>query len=493
MMKTRLMPLLTRAALSICSAPAPAAPAPAAPAPAAPAPAAPAPAAPATVTVGDPRDPGALAQAVSDAYKGGARRIVIKPGVYTLPDVGHTAFALDGWRDAVLSAYGVTLIVTDLKQGHNVSELNRYAGVILRGPTLSQSSITSYQGRVVAMGQDDKGKAYCDWKPDVGYPVPPAGAATFAQGDANVVDAKTRRLKLGVGDFYGAPMEALAGGTFRIHFRQATENFSVGDWLVGRYGDAFKVFLADSRDCTIKDVTMMRNGFANVREDNGGGNHILHCVWTLGPRPAGATEEPLVTNAADGLHSTGASPGPDIEKCVFRGILLDDCIAIHGGFATIKAVNGTALTLDGDQGLAAGQPARISDQKGFYGEATVTALKDNGDSDLDRRPRPGPRRCRPARRSATRSGTGPATGSSAAAWRRHPLARHPRQSRRRADPGQHDPRLRHVRRLKLGPEYHWGEADYVHNVTVEGNTLRRERPRGLRRGGHPCPRRRGGG
>ena len=52
------------------------------------------------VTVGDPKNPGALAQAVQDAYKGGARHIVIKPGTYLLPNVGHTAFTLDGWKDA---------------------------------------------------------------------------------------------------------------------------------------------------------------------------------------------------------------------------------------------------------------------------------------------------------------------------------------------------------------------------------------------------------
>lgn len=422
-------------------------------------------------TVGDPKNPGALAQAVQDAYKGGARRIVITPGVYTLPDVGHTAFALDGWKNAVLSAYGVTLIVTDLKQGHDVFDLRRCANVTLQGPTLSQSGLTSYQGRVVAMGQDDKGKAYCDWKPDAGYPVPPAGEAKFPGGDANVVDAKTRRLKLGVGDFYGAPMEALAGGAFRVHFGDAKENFGVGDWLVGRCGDApFKVHLADSRDCTIKDVTMMRNGFANVREEDGGGNHILHCVWTLGPRPAGATEEPLVTNAADGLHSTGANPGPDIEDCVFRGILLDDCIAIHGGFTAIKAVNGAALTLGGSGGLAAGQPARISNEKGFFGEATVTALKDNGDRtwtatlDRDLGVPPGAKVSNPLRDGAGYKVIGCRLGNTRS---RGILAK--------ADGGLIKGNVIEgcgMSAVSLGPEYYWNEADYVHNVTVAGNALR---------------------
>lgn len=33
----------------------------------------------------------------------------------------------------------------------------------------------------------------------------------------------------------------------------------------------FKVYLGDSRDCTIKDVTLMRNGFAPIRENGKAG------------------------------------------------------------------------------------------------------------------------------------------------------------------------------------------------------------------------------
>ncbi len=238
-------------------------------------------------TVGDPANPGALGQAVQDAYKNGARRIVIKPGVYVIPDLGRSALTLDDWQDATLSAYGVTVIITDEKWNHNVVDMHRCANVTVEGPLLSQSTVTSYQGRVIAVGIGADGKATCDWRPDAGYPVPPdTEPKGFLGGDVNIVDAKTRLLKTGNGDFYGLHAEALGDGSFRAHFNQATLNFGVGDWLVGRYGDApFKVHVADCRNCTIKDVTMMRNGFANVREEGGGGNHYLHCVWALARAP----------------------------------------------------------------------------------------------------------------------------------------------------------------------------------------------------------------
>lgn len=429
-------------------------------------------AAPAAVTVGDPHEPGALARAVQDAYKGGARRIVIRPGVYLLPDVGHTAFALDGWHDAVLSAYGVTLITTDLKWMHDVFDLRHCVGVTLQGPTVSQSAVTAYQGRIVAVGVDASGKATCDWRPDAGYPVPPdTEPKGFLGGDVNVVDGKTRLLKVGVGDFYGAKAEKLGDGSFRVHFDRKTLPFGAGDRLVGRHGDApFKVYLDDSRDCTIKDVTLMRNGFAPIREDGGGGNRYLHCVWALGPKPKGATEEALVTNAADGMHMIGSYPGPDIENCMFRGVFLDDCIAIHGGFTAIKSVAGAALTLGGDGGLKVGQPARISGDKGFFGEAAVIALKDNGDKtwtatlDRDLGVPPGAKVSNPLRDGAGYKIIGCRLGDTRS---RGILAK--------ADGGVIKNNVIEgcgQAAVSLGPEYYWNEADYVQNVTIEGNTLR---------------------
>jgi len=424
------------------------------------------------VTVGDAKNPGALAQAVQDAYQSGARRIVIRPGVYTLPDVGHAAFALDGWKDAVLSAYGVTLIITDLKWNHNVFDLHRCTNVTLAGPILSQSAVTAYQGRVVAVGQDAAGKATCDWRPDAGYPVPPDKEPKgFLGGDVNVVDGHTRLLKTGVGDFYGVAGESLGDGTFRVHFKQTTLPFGIGDWLVGRYGDApFKVYLGDSRNCTVRDVTLMRNGFAPIREDGGGGNRYLHCVWSLGPRPGGATEDPIVSTQADGMHMIGSYPGPDIEGCVFRGVFLDDCIAIHGGFTAIKSSSGDTLTLGGDGGLEVGQPARLSGDKGFFGEATVTVLKDNGDKTwtvtLDRNlgVPPNAKLSNPLRDGAGYKIIGCRLGNTRS---RGILAK--------ADNGLIQNNVIEgcgQAAISLGPEYYWNEADYVQNVTVVGNTLR---------------------
>ncbi len=420
------------------------------------------------VMVGDPKQPGKLAQAVQDAYAQGARKIVIRPGTYFLPDVGHTAITLDGWRDAAVSGYGATLILTDLHWMHDAVDLKNCAGVTLAGLTLSQNKITSYQGRIVAVGKDGDGKDYCDWKPDAGYPVPPEHEKGFLGGDVNVVDAQTRLFKVGAGDFYGVSYQALPGGLFRAQMKGG----AAGDWLVGRYGDApFKVYLNSCHGCTVRDVTLVRNGFAPLREENGGGNRYLHVVWALGPPPAGGKEAPLVTNSADGMHMTGAYPGPDIERCVFQGLFLDDCIAIHGYLQTVTAVNGPALTLKGGAGaLKPGGPVRISDTKSFFGEATVTSIKDNGDGttavvlDKDLGVPPDAKLSNPLADGAGYKIIGCRLGNTRS---RGILAK--------ADSGLIQDNVIEgcgQAAISLGPEVGWGEADYVRDVTISRNVIR---------------------
>ncbi|MEJ0001468.1 MAG: hypothetical protein WDO13_21465 [Verrucomicrobiota bacterium] len=100
-----------------------------------------------------------------------------------------------------------------------------------------------------------------------------------------------------------------------------------------------------------------------------------------GPRPDGATAEPLVGCGADGFHSAGTRIGPDIEDCAFRGIFLDDCIAIHGTFGQVTAVNGADLTIRGITPVV-GEPLRISDTHGFFAQATCVAVTDLGNGSV---------------------------------------------------------------------------------------------------------------
>ncbi len=426
-------------------------------------------------TVGDPANPSSLPGQIRDAYSSGARDITIRSGKYTVSGTGKSIFRFDEWKDVTLHAAGVSVVADHVAEGLGIFELRECTNVSIDGATLSQTEMTAYQGKVVATGTNAAGKSTCDWRPDAGYPVPPGDAKVFPFGP-NVVDGATRSLKLYNGDYGNNPMRAAGDGSFRITFDQTKLKFGVGDWLVGRFGDAngkaaFKVHLIDCRNCTVKDVTMSRNGFAPIREEGGGGNHILHCRWTNGPRPDRATEDPLVTSAADGLHSTGANPGPDIEQCTMDGVFLDDCIAIHGGFQDVTAANGNTLTLGkGWGGLRVGQPARICTGKGFIEQANVTAIDNKPDRTvsvtLDRELSvpAGAKVNNPLTCGAGFKIIGCELGNTRS-----------RGILVKADNGTIRDNVCDgcvMSAVSVGPEYYWNEAGYVENLTIDGNIFR---------------------
>lgn len=97
--------------------------------------------APSPVTVGDPKNPVGLAEAVQNTYNGGAHKITIRPGTYLPPKLGRSAIVLDGWQEATLSAPGVTLVMQDSAWTRNVIDLHNCTRVTVAGPTLSQTAM----------------------------------------------------------------------------------------------------------------------------------------------------------------------------------------------------------------------------------------------------------------------------------------------------------------------------------------------------------------
>ena len=331
---------------------------------------------PGTTHVGNPHDAAALGSQVQAAYQRGERMIVINPGTYRLPAIGQPTFNLNGWKNATISAHHVTLIMR-VKNAGNCFELAHCRNVTIEGPVISQTQVTFYQGRVLSDGKDKSGGYYCVWRPDTGYPFPAIGSKTFPRA-FDVVNGRTRHLRVGSGDIWAAGIAAAGPHAFRLTFHIPHPEFKAGDFLVARYGNAFqKVRLDNSRHCTLKDITMMRNGFAPIFEGGGGANRIIACRWVSGPRPPGATVTPVVTNQADGFHCVNAYPGPEIEDCVMHGVFLDDCIAIHGEFQTVVAATHHTITVKDNRSayLRVGQPIQIANRHGFFATTTVLAIR----------------------------------------------------------------------------------------------------------------------
>jgi hypothetical protein len=325
------------------------------------------------VVIGEPAKGADLPAAILSAYAKGARDITIAPGTYRIPPTGKPAIQLDNWQDAAIHANGVTLIFEDLAQ--RPIRLNRCDKVTLEGATLLFAEPSFTQGRIKAISEDANGK-YVDWQIDAGYPVIDPDKSTL-----DVVDQNTRLLKPGTGDTGCNSTEARGTGVFRL--RQINGMLGaavVNDWLITRRPDGGSsiIHLDGCGHCTMRGITLQNSGFAAFFETGGeGGHYYVDCRVAPGPKPAGATENQLVGCGADGFHSTGTRTGPTIERCVWEGVLHDDCIAIHGSLQKIVRVEGDKLILEkGDRGgFIAGDPVRISSKDGFFGEFTCRNLR----------------------------------------------------------------------------------------------------------------------
>jgi hypothetical protein len=321
-------------------------------------------------TVGSPAAPADLPRELSNAYANGAHEITITPGTYTLPATGSISIDLNGWKDATIHAKGVTVVFEEL--GHRPVRLSHCERVTFEGATLRFAKPAFTQGRIVAMGKEASGD-YIDCRIDAGYP-------PELDGSLDIADAGTRLIKPGTGDFGCEKSEELSSGLLRLHgVRGGIGTATVNDWIFTRSkaGGSTIVQLDGCNRCIMRGLVLQNSGFASFFDTGGeGGNRYEGCRVMPGPKPEGATEEQLVGGGADGFHSVGNRVGPTIDHCSWEGLFHDDCIAIHGGFSKVLHAEGATLVLqDNRSGIAEGEPVRISDAKGYYGEFTCKGIR----------------------------------------------------------------------------------------------------------------------
>ena len=205
-----------------------------------------------------------------------------------------SSIVLRGYTNFTISAYGVTIIKNGLDPSSTaVWELDNCTNVTIEGGTLTQDIPSSYQGRIVGKGTNSSG-SYLDWMIDTGYPVPPNGTPS---AEINIVDSSTRQYVIGLGDYRPSSFTNIGNNTIQVDLGgYSVDPIQTNDFIVELAVASYKVHLARSVNCTIKDITMSRNGSAPVYEEGlgGGGNNFYNCVWTPGATPPGATDSPCV-------------------------------------------------------------------------------------------------------------------------------------------------------------------------------------------------------
>jgi M6 family metalloprotease-like protein len=430
--------------------------------------------------IGDPNWPDLLPSQLQAARDAGHASAVINPGTYELPDrfSYQASFYLDSWSNFTVDATDVVLIVGKQR----AFELWNCTNVTIKGATIRARYQSATQGRVLSKGTNPNGRAFAIWKISDGYPVNfaidesyvPTANEVRAGFAINAVNGTTGIIDHATGDNYNCILTPQGNNTWKVDFPLRTSlPFQVNDWLVTRIASASSqshgVFLNNSTNCTIESVTSQGGGFATFYEIGGGGNRLLGShVETSPVPPAGGTELPVVSCSADGVHTRDSYPGMHIENCSFTGVLLDDCVAIHGFFQTVTAVSGNTITVSGLGMLKVGDPVRISTSGGYFAQANCTAILDLGGNNYRLTLNQtlsipvGAQVSNPkyngdgfriincefegtrSRAVITKADNGVISGCS---FRNASTA------------------------IKIGPEYYWNESDYSWNVVIEGNVI----------------------
>jgi len=280
-----------------------------------------------------PADPSSIQRGIDQAYQAGLHRIVIPPGTYRLP-VGprfglHLLFLK--MKDFEIDATGVTLVFT--ARDREAIRFDHCENVTFRGATLRHDPLPFSQGKIIAQSQDGK---TVDIQVSKGYPTDVDDKRYFPQlNSIHEYNPQTRQWQ--AEDYTGTAIERLGPDSFRFHgYRvlNAATGWPLGASVAWRGWVTPDIELLACQGMKILGVTIMNASGFCVFEHGGEGGNYYNYNLTYGPKPDGATEEPLMSSNADGFHSAEVRHGPTLEDCHLEG-MNDDGIPIHGSYAFI--------------------------------------------------------------------------------------------------------------------------------------------------------------
>jgi hypothetical protein len=320
-----------------------------------------------------PADSGGLIPAILAAYHAGLKTVVIPPGVYRLPEPkGRFYIHLRAMHNFTIVGTGVTLLRTDPSKG--CLNLTNCEHVTLTGFTIRCDPLPFTQGTVVSLSPHHRSmvvRVAKGYLPLNSPQLPPASKKAYSGAQelfCNDVVPATRRFKLGTGDILLRRCVPMGSRLFRLYCKQPQPAVQPGDYLVfgGKIMRDIRLFKCSH--IVLTNVTVEGGtGFAYFEELGNGYNIYDHCNIVYPPKPAGATQRPLMSTCADGLHSTCVRHGPTIIGCHFEG-MNDDGIAIHGLFAVVLRTASRHWVVSNEAGndFRPGDPLQLYDPHGAY-------------------------------------------------------------------------------------------------------------------------------
>ena len=409
----------------------------------------------------------------------GSKTLALAEGAYhVLPGADPAHIYLSSLHGVTIWMDSVNLTMTKVGLPafniYGCSDLMTYGPVVWwNTPGFSQATITGVKGT----GEKNYSIQY---HLDDGYDPSFLVNASTGLINAEYTDPKTGRLQAGPGwSTVSGSVTAVQGHENSYTFPIAGSYFTplVGHKLLARGKFIFCNEVSNSNNTIINDFTLLNcAGFGFF---SGSNRKTTFNSFSLKPAdfpPPNGTELPARSSSADGIHSSGDYIGPTFDSCFFAA-LDDDCMAVHGSLNKIQGTGSSANSfLASSGGAAPGDVLRFYVNKTYsvLGTATVKSVESKSSSiaiTVDHLP------------SEVQSVINDAywvnqmrVGSGFNVVNTHTTGNRGRGAIIKASNGLITGNLFEgvsYGALDLGPEFSsWGEADYVHNITITNNTIR---------------------
>lgn len=289
-----------------------------------------------------PSNPGMLQSEIFAAYeRDRLSSVTIAPGTYRIPFTNNPNANLlfTNMRNFVINANDVILVMLDNRK-RGLAFYNCY-NVTVRGRLTIRNDIIPFsQGQIESISQNS-----FVINIDDGYPRTLDDSTFFPASTAYYVfDRNTRRLKDYSYDYYNSDVKRVDERRFRVIFDQTVgSEVAVGDLIAMRGKGDYGVISEICELMSFIDVTVEYAGlFAWFEIEGKGNNRYERITAQPGPKPSGATKEPLMSSNADGFHSSNVRRGPTILNSFFTR-MADDGIAVHGEYQLIRQVQGNII------------------------------------------------------------------------------------------------------------------------------------------------------
>lgn len=274
-----------------------------------------------------------LQRLLDDAVAARRASVAIPPGTYRVKPSGKNPayhLAVMGARDIEIVGSGATLVFENPKMGGIWFE--HCTRMTVRGLTLDWDPLPFTQGRIVAA---DAALPGYDIAVDQGYSDDPE---LFSKGAAVEFYAPaTRLLKPGTWDLFNTHVTREKPGMLRLRVQSAAQvsgnDAAVGDLAVVNLREKIGMRFMNCAAVAVEQVTFWTAPGIAVQEVGGEGGSRYTYTVTRGPSPAGRAPR-LMSATADAFHSSGVRRGPVVDGCLFE-YQGDDGVAIHGAYSLV--------------------------------------------------------------------------------------------------------------------------------------------------------------